>query len=232
MKKIIAPLIVIAVVIVGYFVLSNRKGGMRKNNEKVDQSIAVLPFVNMSKDSGQEYFSDGLADDILNSLAHLKNLKVSARTSSFKFRGKDVDIKEVGKELGVRTVLEGSVQRQGDSIRITAQLINVEDGFHFWSEQYDENMDNIFALQNKIADAIAEKLQITLLEKPQIVAKKTIPKEAYELYLRGRSSWSLRTPPDLKKAIDFFQQAITLDPLYAEAYAGVADCYAALGYLS
>lgn len=230
MKKIIASLIVIAAVVVGYFILSNRKGGMRKN-EKVDQSIAVLPFVNMTNDSGQEYFSDGLADDILNSLAHLKNLKVSARTSSFKFRGKDVDIKEVGKKLGVRTILEGSFQRQGDSVRVTAQLINVEDEFHFWSEQYDGSMDNIFALQNKIADAIAEKLQITLLDnKQQTLAKKAIPQKAYELYLKGRSSWNLRTPPDLKKGIEFFQQAIGLDSLYAAAYSGLADCYTALGY--
>jgi len=224
MKRIITTLIVIIVVIAVYFILSNRK---------VDQSIAVLPFVNMSNDSSQEYFSDGLTDDILNSLAHLKNLKVSARTSSFKFRGKDVDIKEVGKKLGVRTILEGSVQRQGDKVRITAQLINVEDEFHFWSEQYDGNMDNIFALQNKIADAIAEKLQITLLDnKQQILAKKTIPKEAFELYLKGRSSWNLRTAPDLIKGIEFFRRAITLDPSYAAAYAGVADCYNALGYLS
>ncbi|HKB45014.1 MAG TPA: hypothetical protein VKC90_11515, partial [Chitinophagaceae bacterium] len=158
MKKIIASIIIITALIAGYFVLSNHKGEQKKNNEKVmaDQSIAVLPFVNMSNEPGQEYFSDGLADGILNSLAHLKGLKVCARTSSFKFRGKDVDIKDVGKQLGVRTILEGSVQRQGNRVRITAQLINVDDEFHFWSEQYDEKMDDIFALQNKIADAIAE----------------------------------------------------------------------------
>src|SRR5260221_13185590 len=102
-----------------------------------DEYIAVIPFVNMSNEPGQEYFSDGLADGILNSLAHLKGLKVCARTSSFQFRGKDVDIKEVGKKLGVHTVLEGSLQLIGDSIRITAQLINAEDGFHFWSDQYN-----------------------------------------------------------------------------------------------
>ncbi|MGZ8557205.1 MAG: TPR end-of-group domain-containing protein [Chitinophagaceae bacterium] len=234
MKNVIASLIVIMALIVVYFLLQNRKGGLRKNNENVgiDQSIAVLPFENMSNDPGQVYLSDGLTEGILNSLAHLKNLKVCARTSSFQFRGKDVDIKEAGKKLGVRTVLEGSVQRQRDQVRITVQLINVEDGFHFWSEQYDENIEDIFTLQDKIAAAIAEKLKIALLENErQIFVKKRMPnKEAYELYLKGRSFWNLRTPPDLKKGIDFFQQAIALDPLYAAAYSGVADCYTALGY--
>ena len=234
-KNSIAFLIVVTALIVVYFILSNSKSGLKKNNEnvKVDQSIAVLPFVNMSNEPGQEYFGDGLTDGILNSIAHLKGLKVSARTSSFKFRGKEVDIKEVGKKLGVRTILEGSYQRQGDRVRITAQLINVEDEFHFWSEQYDERMDDIFALQDKIAYAIAEKLEITLSEKKPVVTRKpSTNKEAYELYLKGRYSLNLGTPPELKKAIGFFQQAITFDAFFAKAYSGIADCYNALGYAS
>jgi TolB-like protein/Tfp pilus assembly protein PilF len=234
MKNIIVSLIVIAILIAGYFFFLNPKSGLTKNKEKinVDQSIAVLPFENMSNDTAQQYFSDGLTEGILNSLAHLKNLKVCARSSSFQFRGKDVDIKEAGKKLGVRTILEGSVQRLGDRVQISVQLINADNGSHIWEEHYDENIEGIFALQNKIAGAIAEKLEITLLENQrQMVAKKpTTSKEAYELYLKGRSSWNLRTPPELKKGIDFFQQAIALDPLFAAAYAGVADCYTALGY--
>lgn len=230
-KNIVAILIVI---IAGYLFFINFKGDKTKKNKPADQerSIAVLPFVNMSNDSGEEFFSDGLVDGILNSLAHLKGLKVCARSSSFQFRGKEVDIKEAGKKLGVHTILEGSFQLYKDSIRITAQLINTEDDFHFWSEQYDENMDDIFALQNKIASSIAEKLEITLLQDHEktVTIKPTANKEAYELYLKGRSLWNLRTPPDLKKGIEFFQQAIALDTTYAAAYSGLADCYTALGY--
>ena len=233
-KNVIISILVITALIVGFFLLPNLKPESKKKNENLgnNQSIAVLPFANMSNEPGQEYFSDGLAEGILNSLAHLKGLKVCARTSSFQFRGKDVDIKDVGEKLGVRTVLEGSVLRQGDRVRVTVQLINAEDGFHFWSVQYDENMDDIFTLQTKIADAIAEKLEITLLdsERQMVTKKPSISKEAYELYLKGRSFWNRRTPPDLKKGIEFFLQAIKLDSLYAAAYSGVADCYTALGY--
>ncbi len=232
MRIVIALLIVIA--ILGYFIFPKLKQGVKNKNEaiKIEQSIAVLPFVNMSNDPGQEYFSDGLTDGILNSLAHLEGLKVCSRSSSFQFRGKDVDIKEAGKKLGVHTVLEGSVQLEKDRIVITANLINVKDSVSLWSAKYDENIDNIFALQVKIVNAIAEKLEITLLQnEDQVAAKKrTTSIEAYELYLKGRSFWNLRTPPDLKKGIDFFQQAIALDPLYAAAYSGLADCYTALGY--
>lgn len=233
-RNAIVSIIVITVLIAGYFLVQYLKKGPEKNNDIQgnDQSIAVLPFVNMSNNPDQEYFSEGLTDGILNSLAHLKGLKVCARSSSFQFRGKNVDIREAGKKLGVRTILEGSFQLYKDRIRITAQLINAEDGFHFWSEQYDESMDDIFALQNKISNAIAEKLEITLLqnERKVVPKKPTASKEAYELYLKGRSFWNLKTPPDLKRGIDFFMQAIAIDPLYAAAYSGVADCYTALGY--
>ena len=232
MKKTIALTVIIVILAAGYFIFSNAKGKPKKNNKKpgVVQSIAELPFLNMSNDSGQEYFSDGLTDDILNTIAHLKGLKVSSRTSSFKFRGKNISIKDIGKQLGVNAVLEGSVQREEDRVRITVQLINVEDEFHFWSEQYDEKLDNIFALQNKIAGAIADKLEIESLDKRPTAKKTIINKEAYDLYLKGRYSWNLRTPPELRKGIDFFQEAIKLDPSYAAAYSGMADCYTALGY--
>lgn len=196
-KNIIVSLVVITMLIAGYFLFLNPKAGLKKNNvnASIDHAIAVLPFENMSNDTAQQYFSDGLTDGILNSLAHVKGLKVCARSSSFQFRRKDVDIKEAGRKLGVRTILEGSVQRQGDSVRITAQLINVEDGFQFWSEQYNERIENIFSLQDKIANAIADKLKIGLfVNEQQSLTKKQAPnKEAYDLYLKGRSSWDLRT---------------------------------------
>ncbi len=231
-RNIIVSFIVIAVL--GYFVFSKLKKGFYKKNDppKIHQSIAVLPFENRSDEPDREYFSDGFAEGILNALARLKGLKVCARTSSFKFRGKNIDLKKIGKDLAVGTILKGSVLREGDRVRITAQLINVEDNLHLWSEQYDENLDDIYALQDKIASAIAKKLEITFFENERrVTGKKPSPiKEAYELYLKGRASWNLRTPPELKKGIDFFQQAITLDPSYALAYSGVADCYTALGY--
>ena len=215
---------------IAYFLFPNV--AKTSNPAPVVTSIAVLPFVNMSQNPEQDYFSDGLTDGILNSLAQLEGLKVSARNSSFKFRGVDVDIKEVGKKLDVQTVLEGSVQIEGDRIRITAQLINVEDEFHFWSEQYDEELNDVFVLQDKIAGAIAKKLELTMLvSNPRATKEKhLVSKEAYELYLKGRTHWNLRTPVDLKKGIEFFEQAIATDPLYSAAYAGIADSYNALGY--
>jgi adenylate cyclase len=193
----------------------------KKNNEK---SIAVLPFVNMSNDPDQEYFSDGMAEEILNSLAHLKDLKVAGRTSSFQFKGRNIDLREVGDKLSVSKVLEGSVRKQGNRLRITAQLINVDDGFHLWSERYDRDMDDIFAIQDEIALAITEKLKITLLEKDRELITKTSTQntEAYELYLKGRFYLSRRGKFVLTSQ-DYFRQAIDLDPSFALAWAGYAD---------
>lgn len=231
LKNVIASLIILAVL--GYFIFPKLKERRQTKKEPVstDQSIAVLPFVNISKDSSQEYFSDGLTEGIQNSLAHLKGLKVCARTSSFLFKKKSFTVKEVGGKLGVRTILKGSVQIDGDRIIITANLVNVDDSLTLWSGKYDENMDNIFALQDKIINAIAEKLEITLLQNESgAEAKRPTSAEVYKLYLKGRSSLNKRTPPELKKGIDFFTQAIAIDTSYAAAYSGIADCYNALGY--
>jgi len=141
-----------------------------------DKSIAVLPFVNMSNDPEQEYFGDGIAEEILNSIVHLRDLKVAGRTSSFQFKGKNVDLREIGEKLSVSNVLEGSVRKQGGKLRITAQLIKVEDGFHLWSERYDRDMGDIFAIQDEISFAITEKLKITLLENDRDKYLKPIPK--------------------------------------------------------
>lgn len=198
-----------------------------------EKSIAVLPFVNMSNDPEQDYFSDGIAEEILNSLAHLKELKikVAGRTSSFQFKGKNVDFREIGEKLSVRNVLEGSVRKQGNRLRITAQLIDVEDGFHLWSEKYDREMDDIFAIQDEIAFAITEKLKVSLLAKDREIITKTHTQnsQAYELYLKGRFNLN-RRGHFILSGMQYFQEAIAIDPDFAPAYAGYADSCALAAY--
>ena len=169
------------------------------------KSVAVLPFVNMSNDPEQEYFSDGMAEEILNSLSHLNDLKVAGRTSSFQFKGKNIDLRELGQKLGVHTVLEGSVRKQHNRLRVTVQLVNVDDGFHLWSERYDREMDDIFAIQDEIALSVTEKLKITLLETERAIITNTPTesKEAYDFYLKGRFYWN-RRGPGLKKGWNIF----------------------------
>ena len=194
------------------------------------KSVAVLPFVNMSNDPDQEYFSDGMAEEILNSLAHIKDLKVAGRTSSFQFKGKNIDLREVGDKLGVSTVLEGSVRKHSNRLRITAQLISVNDGFHLWSERYDREMDDIFAIQDEIALAITENLKIILLDKEKAIISNTPTdnKKAYELYLKGKFEWGKRTRDGFLKSIEYFNEAIQEDAGYSLAYAGIADSYTLL----
>ncbi|HET6539606.1 MAG TPA: adenylate/guanylate cyclase domain-containing protein [Chryseolinea sp.] len=188
------------------------------------KSVAVLPFVNIGNNIDQEYFSDGMAEEIINALTHLKDLKVAGRTSSFQFKNKDVDLRELGKKLGVCTVLSGSVRRQGNWLRITAQLINIEDGYQLWSEKYDREMDNVFAIQDDIALAITRKLKLTLLKKDHELITKCPTKntEAYERYLKGRF-YVTRRGAWIITALECFQQAVALDPEFALAYAAVAD---------
>ena len=192
----------------------------------LEKSIAVLPFVNMSNDPEQEYFSDGMTEEILNSLAHVKDLRVAGRTSSFHFKGKNIDLRQIGQLLNVHTVLEGSVRKQGNKLRITAQLINVENGYHIWSERYDREMDDIFAIQDEIALAITEKLKITLLDDEKAIISKnpTNNKEAYDLYLKGKFYFNKRGP-GIIKALECFHIALEKDPAFALAYTGLADAY-------
>jgi adenylate cyclase len=194
-----------------------------------EKSIAVLPFVNMSNDPDQEYFSDGISEEILNSLAAMTGLKVVGRTSSFSFKGKNEDIRIIGEKLNVKMVLEGSVRKSGDQVRITAQLINVEDGFHIWSETYDRKMEDIFALQDDISLKITEKLKITLAGDQNSVSdkKRTSNMEAYELLLKGRF-YREQGMEGIEKALSCFQKAIELDPEYAEAYGELATIYFSL----
>jgi len=191
------------------------------------KSIAVLPFVNMSADKTDEYLSDGMTEELLNVLAKVPGLRVPGRSSSFAFKGKTEEgiFRKVGEQLHVNAVLEGSVRKAGNQLRITAQLINVADGFHLWSEAYDRDMTNIFAIQSDIAARVAEALKVQLLGATAQPKKPTENLEAYKLYLRGRQLWNRRQDAAVKDAIGLFNQAIAADPAYALAYAGLADCY-------
>jgi len=187
------------------------------------QSVAVLPFANLSGDRDFEYFADGIAEEIINALTHLPGLRVAARTSSFAFRGPAIELSEVGAKLKVATVLEGSVRKAGNRLRISVQLVKVADGYHLWSEQYDREMTDVFAIQDEIARAIATRLQVALGgDEAPLVTPATGNLDAYHLYLRGRYYLSQRSLA-LRKALECFHQAIALDPNYALAYAGFAD---------
>jgi len=186
------------------------------------KSIAVLPFVNMSNDPDQEYFSDGISEELINSLVQIRELRVAARTSSFAFKGKNPSIKEVGSQLDVKTVLEGSVRKSGNRIRITAQLINVEDGYHLWSETYDRDLTDIFAIQDDISTAIVEALKIHLLDGESLLPNQVINVEAYNFYLLARNNVRLRTEKSLTEALSQYEQVISLEPSYAPAWAGRA----------
>jgi serine/threonine-protein kinase len=198
--------------------------------ETASPSIAVLPFANLSADEEQEYFCDGMAEDIINALTQLEGLRVVARTSAFAFKGKHEDIREIGRKLSVGTLLEGSVRKVGGRVRITAQLINVADGYHLWSERFDRDLSDVFAIQDEISLAIVEKLKVKLLgdEKEKMLKRYTSNLEAYDLYLKGRYHWNRRAPESLKKAAAHFEEVIRKDPEYALAYTGLADCYSML----
>jgi TolB-like protein/cytochrome c-type biogenesis protein CcmH/NrfG len=187
-------------------------------------SIAVLPFVNMSKDKDNEYFSDGISEEILNSLAQVPDLQVAARTSSFSFKGQTREIPDIARELKVRMVLEGSVRKQDERVRITAQLIDASNGFHVWSQTYDRELEDIFAIQDEIARAIAGALRIKLSTSPATGPEKsaTMDVAAYEFYLKGLSLWQARGQDNLDQAQRHFEQAIERDPKFAKAWAGVA----------
>jgi serine/threonine protein kinase/Tfp pilus assembly protein PilF len=195
-------------------------------------SIAILPFVDMSPHQDQEYFCDGIAEEIINTLNKVGGMRVVARTSSFSFKGKNEDIREIGRKLGVKAVLEGSVRKAGKQLRITAQLINADNGYHLFAEQYDREMADIFAIQDEITMAVVEKLRVSLLgtESEAIKKRPTANLNAYNLYLKGRYHWNKRTERGYWKGLTFFQQAITEDPWYALAYVGIADCYNLLGW--
>jgi TolB-like protein len=194
-------------------------------------SIAVLPFEDMSPTGDQDYLGDGIAEEILNALTKVGGLKVAARTSSFSFRDKGATVREIGQQLGVKAILEGSVQTEGTRIRITAQLIDAADGFHIWSESYDRNLESVFALQDEIARRIVRSLREELLGDVSgpLVTEATADLEAYRLYLEARKFGARQTGEDLQRSIELFEAAIERDSTFAEAYAGLSSTYLAAG---
>ena len=197
-----------------------------------EPSIAVLPFVNMSADPDNEYFSDGIAEELLNVLVRVSALQVASRTSSFAFKGREVPVSQIAKELGVSNIVEGSVRKAGDRVRITAQLIDAKTDRHLWSDTYDRKLDDIFAIQEEISDNIVSALKVALnvdesaaMEKLQ---RPTDNPEAYQLYLQGRYQWRLRGEQNIRNAIESFGQAIALDPSFAKAFEGLASAWIVL----
>src|SRR5438874_7805741 len=200
-----------------------------RQSEAATKSIAVLPFVNMSADKNDEYLSDGVSEELITALSKITGLQVKARTSSFAFKGKNEDIEKIGELLHVSHLLEGSVARAGNKLRITAQLIQASDGNHLWSETYDRDIQDIFAVRSEVAQKVAAILKVRLLgeDKKQLDKKPTENLEAYNLYRQGRYSGDQVSEEGIKKAIPFFEQAIQKDPRFALAYAGMADSYVA-----
>ena len=191
-------------------------------------SIAVLPFINLTGSSDDDYLADGIAEEILNSLARLRTMHVAARSSSFAFRGKSIDLNAIGERLGVRTVLEGSIRRSGKRLRVGVQLVDVTNGFQLWSERYDRQDEDVFEIEDQIAASVVATLKVTLVNTPgsQFAAKRTTNLDAYKLYLRGRHAWS-QVGPGIDRALDLFEQALAIDPEFALAHAGVADVFIA-----
>lgn len=195
-------------------------------------TIAVLPFADLSPGRDHEYFSDGITEELINSLAQVEGLRVAARTSAFAFKGRQIDVRGVGEKLGVATVLEGSVRKAGNRLRITAQLVNVADGYHIWSKTYEREMEDVFAIQEEISRAIVETLKGRLAGAAAAAAIEPVVVDpaAYDLYLKGRHAWYRRTEAGLRSALSYFQQAVAAAPDYARAHAGLADAYAVLGF--
>ncbi|MCL7974173.1 MAG: tetratricopeptide repeat protein, partial [marine benthic group bacterium] len=193
-------------------------------------SVAVLPFVNMSSDTEQEYFADGMTEELLNALAKIRELRVAGRTSSFAYKGEDKDLREIGSELGVRYLVEGSVRKQGDDLRITAQLVDAEDAFHLWSETYDRTLDNVFAIQTEIAESVAEALEVSLgLNDEESLVTPTADMEAYDLYLAAQSRLRVRGQ-GVADAIRLFGAVVERDPSFAPAWAGLALAHSVAPY--
>jgi TolB-like protein len=215
--KLIWATVAIACLALG-LLLVGRPGSSRRGDSKqiaTDKSIAVLPFVDMSAAKDQEYFCDGMSEELLDALSKVPGLRVIARTSSFSFKGKDVGVAEIGSKLGVATVLEGSLRREGNRIRVTAQLVNAKDGFHLWSNTFEREVQSVFAVQDEITRAIVDALRIKLGAAP--VARVHGDSEAYDLYLQGLYHANRSSEADLRKALRLFEAAIAKDPQFARA---------------
>jgi len=238
-KKLDRMIIVVLVLALGYFTYDkfisspSREAALLEARARVaagqdatsgfDRSIAVLPFINMSDDAGNEYFSDGLSEELLNLLAKIPELKVASRSSSFQFKGEKIDVKEAAQKLNVAHVLEGSVRKSGKQIRITAQLIKADDGYHLWSETYDRSLDNIFAIQDEISAAVVAALKVELLG--EVPKAEVVNAEAYTLFLKARYLYSKWGKENFESAIEAFRQALIIEPEYADAWASLSVAY-------
>ncbi len=232
LKKLLIPALVVVAIIIAAVIIWQ----VLPQKEAVPPpsgmySIAVLPFEDLSPQKDQEYLCDGLAEELINRLTNIERVKVPARTSAFSFKGKELGIQDIGKELKVEMLLEGSIRKADNRLRIQVQLVKVADGYPVWSQKYERAMEDIFALQDEISLAIVDNLKIKLLgdEKERIVKRHTENIEAYNLYLQGRYFWNKRTREGLNKSIDYFKQAIEIEPVYALAYSGLADSYVTVG---
>ncbi|HLF46944.1 MAG TPA: tetratricopeptide repeat protein, partial [Chitinophagaceae bacterium] len=215
---------IFAILTAGYFIFKNINSEVSNNSELIDKSIAVLPFVDMSAGKDQEYFSDGLSEELLNLLSKISELKVIGRTSSFSFKGKNEDLRSIAQKLGVAHILEGSVRKDGNKIRVTAQLIRATDGFHLWSETYERDLEGIFKLQDEIAGAVVKQLKLKLLTAPSGAAS-SASIEAHNLILQGNYFIEKRDKENLTKALDFYLKALAIDSLDASTWAKVGHCY-------
>jgi TolB-like protein/Flp pilus assembly protein TadD len=228
-RKIVALTIVLAVVATGLLIFQLIRRGSKSPSAATisNKSIAVMPFDNLSGDPQNAYFSEGVQDEILTRLAKIAELKVISRTSTQRFKTAPNDLRQIAQQLGVANILEGSVQKANDQVRVNVQLINALTDTHLWADTYDRKLTDIFAVETEIAKTVADvlKAKLTGSEEHVIAARPTENTEAHQLYLKGRFFWNKRTGNDLKKSIDYFQQAIAADPNYALAYAGVADGY-------
>jgi TolB-like protein len=217
----------------GYrFVAEVRTAGAPQHNDyagTTTPSIAVLPFLDLSAGRDQEYFCEGISEEIINALARTQGLRVASRSSSFQFTAKALDVREIGRALHISSVLEGSVRKAGKRLRIAAQLVRASDGFQIWSQCFDREEGDIFAIQEEIASAIVEMAAPQLLGAKPLIRRHTANAEAYQLYLRGRYFWNRRPGEFVQKALECFQKALELDPNFAAAYAGIADVYGTLG---
>jgi serine/threonine-protein kinase len=230
LKSAIAAAFVAGVFSIAIFTTMRERSRITSTAGTSMSSIAVLPFEDLSPDRDQEYFCDGMTEEIIDSLTKVGGFRVVARTSSFAFKGKQQDIREIGKKLNVGFVLEGSVRKDGNRLRVTAQLNSVNDGYHLWSETYERELKDVFTVQDEISKSIVNTLQLRLAASTRTARSVPENLETYDLYLQGRYHWGRWRSEGAENAIRYFEQAIAKDPKYAAAYAGLADSYAWLGF--
>jgi TolB-like protein/DNA-binding winged helix-turn-helix (wHTH) protein/Flp pilus assembly protein TadD len=228
---VVSVLVVFVLVLLGANVRGSRDWLLGRSRPAAIRSLAVLPLENLSRDPGEEYFTDGMTDELITDLAQIGELRVISRTSVMRFKGARKPLPEIARELNVDAVVEGTVERYGDHVRVRAQLIRAADDRHLWAETFEREPEDILALQSEVASAIARQVQVKLLPGPR-GGVRPVKSAVYEEYLKGRFAWNKRSEAGLQEGIEHFQQAIAIDPNYAAAYSGLADSYTTMGYLS